>query len=372
MNTKTESYSTVSFISDPLHLSFLNRKVEENRKLFVEYAKSLPSPLEKILLAHYNDRLIKAGDNPMLGEYAPFMLGDLLSINEKFVDQLSFPWFLLYEYSLLLDDLLDNKSRDDWKYELLVSQILLDYSVGCFKIIFGQDQYISSSFDNYRKESVESMLVEMSKSLIMKSEISDQAILDQGRKAAFVKFCATTMVYLDKRRELSRNEQSGIDALCCGIQLLDDVHDVIEDHISGQMNILLNEVYTWFQKKNLLTSSLSTIENIGIQQLIIGLVYSRGLTKSWDLASEYLNLGLNYFHEKETKSYSFLHDLSVKCSVSSTTLNGLINSDARLRELLLLALTKGEIETHITINTLNNYTWLKIKEFFKTGPKASN
>jgi len=354
------------------YISSLQDKIEKLRNNLYSYSKYYPAPLDSILVNHYQERLRCADKQPMIGEYGAFIIGDLLSIEPRITEYLAFPWLLLYEYSLLLDDLLD-KSRSHWSHELLLSQMLLESSLNEYRKLLGDNQQVWSAYESYRRESIDGMLYEIEWSTRIKKHSGSEVIIQQGRKAAMVKFCAASMVCLDNNRTLTPKEEKGIDHLCAGIQLLDDSTDALEDHMAGRMNILLEETYEWF-KKNIF-NSISNIhpKDIGGNQLMVGLVYSGGISRSWKTATEQLDKAIELLADKGSQVANYLNAISIRCRKSSIIIDEALEANPELQEVFFRALAKGDRFTMTEINSEKlSEVWRKIAGLINDGPKARN
>lgn len=280
------------------------------RSQFHDFALKLKPELGKILIDHFNERLERANNTLMLGEYAPFILGDLFSVSKSTINKVAFPWFLMYEYSLLLDDLLD-KEREYWQLELLSSQILLDNTFKEFIEVANNKFNIFTSFNKYRNESVDSLVNELKWSNDGFIENIDSAIIIQGRKAALVKFCISYMINIDKTRNISEVEETTLDNICAGIQLLDDLTDFIEDHNEGRTNVMLSSIFKWVEKNYPMINR----DNINNEQLIAGLILSQSLNITLEF-SHYLLKSVNKMiceNKANLGSIEYFNDLAENC-----------------------------------------------------------
>lgn len=273
----TEDYSKVSY------LNTIRPKVLNVRRQFYDYAANMKSELGNSVIYHFNERLKRAGDTLMLGEYAPFILGDLFSISETGISKISFPWLILYEYCLLLDDLMD-KERENWQLEMLSSQVLLDKAYKEY-FVDANDRYnIHNYFERYRNESIEGIVSELNWSKNNKIENIDAAIIIQGRKAALVKFCVASMINVEHNRNITKEEEKILDNICAAIQLLDDLTDISEDHTECRINIMLSTIYKWIENKYPYYNKT----NINYDQLIAGLIISQSMNTTLEISANQL------------------------------------------------------------------------------------
>lgn len=356
---------TESFVED----SFLNTikpSVLDIRNQFDVFAKSLNSELGTTLINHFNERIERADETLMLGEYAPFIFGNLFSISNASINKVAFPWFLMYEYSLLLDDLLDKK-RDNWQLELLSSQILLDNSFKNFFLAINDQIEIFDSFKKYRKESIEAMVHELTYSN-MKSIGSN--VIIQGRKAALVKFCVSYMISIDKNRKISEFEENILDDICAGIQLLDDLTDFMEDHSEGRLNLMLSFVYNWIES----SYNMLNRRNINTEQLIAGLIASQSLHTTLEFSHKLLKTVNHLKGNKKVGNgaIEYFNELAENCIQKTSQ----IDKIERIHKNCISNYMNCIFENNVTKNCLKS----KEKEFVSNifsdilsfVPKASN
>jgi hypothetical protein len=295
-------------------LTALRTKVEDLRQDLYFYARTLPSPLGPTVISHYEERVRRARGLPMLGEYAPFLLGDLFGVKQQSIEQLAFPWLLLYEYTLLLDDLADRR-RSLSSHKLVLSQMLLASSLKEFKRVLGDSRAIWAAFDSYQREWLVGSLHESDFSSLKDGHPPLEIIRQQGRRAAMAKFCAASLLYLDANRLLTPSEESSIDHFCAGIMLLDDLTDVLEDHTEGLRNFVLERTHRWFKAK--VSSEEPAWANLDIDQLTVGLVYSGAIGESWIAAANEIDKALGAFNRSENQAAKYFGLLSDRCRGSA-------------------------------------------------------
>jgi len=356
-------------VVDIRQLSFLQTNLEELRNSLYNYASTLPTQLNDVLINHYNERLSRADGRPMLGECAIFLLGDLFSIKQHIVDEITFPWSLLYDYNLLIDDLIDD-TRPNWPQELLLSQILLESSLSSFRDVLGNDNSIWNLYDSYRSEFTYGILHEIKWSSGDDRRFHDDTVIQQGRKAAMVKFCAAGLIYQDKHRLLTLKEEQFIDHICAGIQLLDDLTDVFEDHSNGRINILLEDTYEWLRKngfKNILHT-----QKIDNELLIFGLFYSGAIERLWKAASEQIDKAIRIFPFLNNQTIDYFKHLSLRCKQSSDNINIATKIAPIFPNSLKIPKLERENELEVSFRTRQLSALLKeIMKHINDGPKAS-
>jgi hypothetical protein len=349
--------------------SFIENIISLRKTLYV-FSEKLPKPLGENLVTHYENRLKTAASSPMLGEYAIFLIGDLFKIPKKFINQLSFPWLLLYDYCLMLDDLIDN-SHQNYSQKLLTSQITLQSALKEYNKIFENDSALWDSFNIYFNQWFAAMLFELSNKNQSKNKISNDEFLQQGRKSALVKFCASSLVILNNRRSLNIAEETCLDSICCGVQLLDDLSDIENDFNSGISNTLIIKMQQWIEN-NKIESTLD-IKNLSLNQLKIILIFSGAITESLTIAQKYLYEGINLAPNSDGITSKYFNHIIKKCSVNIELIN-IVIKDITFAKVLVLLLT-DELEKN-KIYQIDSHKiediWQNINSLFLNIPKACN
>lgn len=355
-------------LTSTVYLSTFQTKVENLRQDLYSYAESFPSPLNSTLINHYKGRLNRAHGLPMLGEYAPFMVGDLFMTRPQTIERLAFPWLLLYEYTLLLDDLID-QPRLFSRRELVLSQMLLASSFDEYKRILGDSQPLWAAYDSYQREWLMGSLHEMDSSSLKNAHCALEVIGQQGRRAAIAKFCAASLVYCDENRLLAPHEERGIDHFCAGIMLLDDIADVLEDHKEGRRNFLLETTYEWF-KTNLSETSM-TWTNLDINQLTIGLVYSGAISRSWKAAANEIENALGTFSDSESQTTNYFRSISTHCRRSAQLIEDAATGLPKFQQAFLHTQAIQQQSNIIEIGSaILRQSWKTVIHHIDNGPKA--
>lgn len=368
MNTTITESSKEVYSKSVSYLSLFEKEINKVRKEFYSFTDSLNNPINEILKNHFKERLNRLENVPMLGEYSVLVFGELFSISKKIIQENLLPWFLLYEYSLLLDDLLDKK-RLNWELELLASQIVLDKSLSEYLKVIGNNELAFKTFEKFRRQSVDSMIYEIlwSKNRLVNS--TDISVNIQGQKASLLKFCITSLITRKDNRLLSIDEEKSLNDLCAGIQLLDDLTDIFEDHQEGRMNIVLQETYKWIYKN----SQMKTFNEIDYNHLTIGLIYSGNLNITLDIASDLISraIDLNWVNKK-SHAYSFLKHLIIDCKTSSEKFDRLLENSNLNSLMITTTFNSSNVAKSISESHELETLWKKINEYLKFIPKASN
>ncbi len=349
-------------------LSTFQTKVKSLRQDLYRHAQSFPSPLNSTLINHYEERVRRACGLPMLGEYAPFMMGDLLIIKPRTIELLNFPWLLLYEYTLLLDDVIDQPRKFSQR-ELVLSQMLLASSLDEFKRVLGDSQQLWAAYYSYQREWLIGSLHEMDLSSHEKTSFPSEVISQQARRAAIAKFCAASLLFLDQHRLPTPREESGIDHFCAGIMVLDDLTDVLEDHIEGRRNFLLETTREW-SNANIPRESI-TWTTLSIDQLTIGLVYSGAISRSWKAAADEIDKALGIFSDSESQTANYFRSISIHCRRSARLIDDATTILPKFRQELLHPQTIQQQSNIIEMGSaILRQSWKTVINLIEDGPKA--
>lgn len=364
---KTKVYHTQSEYN---YLNQFSDKIILLRKSLFRFAKELPSPLNEHLVIHYQKRLELASSSPMLGEYAVFLISDLFNIPSNNIDQLAFPWLLLYHYCLMLDDILDNPQQNNY-HTLLTSQLLFQSAIKEYNKIFHDNNSLWESFDNCYRQWFDAMLFELQQDLSHKNKINGINYLQQGRKAALVKFCANSLFLLFKKRQLNNEESECLDNLCCGIQLLDDITDIEYDYGMGVSNTLTLQIKKWLSQTH--SSSTVNIAELTNSQLKIALLFSGAISSSLKTSIHYLNHGLTLSQNSKSITSAYFNQIIEKCVNNNILIEKLLEDVSNDKVNILL---KNELWTENNIYHIESVKiktiWENINSIIYNTPKACN
>jgi hypothetical protein len=367
MNIITKKQIKVS-IKKPDNLGHFDDSIKYIREQFEDFTKTLNNPIRRVVLDHFNNRCEKHKGIPMLGEYLISLFGNLFSISSHILKENLFPWFLLYEYSLMLDDLLDKKPAN-WELELLSSQILLDKAIIEYSKIFKNDKIVFDRYESYRKESINSMIYEIIWSTNNNWNPTNIAIPLQGRKAALMKFGINCLFIQDKGRALKTNEEKALDDLCSGIQLIDDLTDFIDDYRERRQNVILQESQKWIVSNY----SEISLDNLNNDQLLLSLIYSGSINNSLEVAGELFNNALKLdVIDKENLAYQYFKNIEFNLIDASKKLDELLMVNYHLKPLLLNRFFYIEKEENRYSNTAIEEFMQTLRKFQEQLPKLSN
>jgi hypothetical protein len=356
--------------------------VEESHRIFCndpfiscldDLKQTLPKPLYVRFVKYYNGRLEQSCGRPMLGAYAISIFSDLLGISSHTSQAIEPIWLLIYYHAILIDDLLDHQDKNQ-QYDLILSQILLDRAYSKLSTVGILNSSLFNSFEKYRLESWESMVQEIEWSNGGQGpEGTVRALRQQGRKSSLAKFCATMLTHADGNHiPLTPIQEDGIEALCAGIQMLDDIADFFEDYQDGRTNVLFQTLYNWI--KSYTNSSKNDLVLLNEEQILVGLVISSSFINAWRSSCERIEQALDLFRSPDDRFFtSYFKSLAVKCRASADTLSILLNTNNeqmfKIREMFIN-------NSHFTTAELNDRhvfeVWHEMLLIVQSGPNASN
>jgi hypothetical protein len=136
--------------------------------------------------------------------------------------------------------------------------------------------------------------------------------------ANFAGLCLALVMYyllviIPKERLLEKHEENGIEHICAGVQALDDISDVMEDHRGRRMNALLQQGYSWYQEQYGIDGTCGPRQEIKNDSLLISIVASGALGRCWESASVNLIRGLAELGAMEGVVYGYLSTIAKEC-----------------------------------------------------------
>lgn len=365
---------TVCLCSEVEVLGPLAERLLTLRASFFDYLDTLPEPYRSTIKQHYIERLVRSEDRYMLGEYAPLLLAQLLEIPEEDADGITIPWLLLYECSLLFDDVVDIKGscQAEW---VLCAQFLYDYCISAWGEWFEQYPALWAKFREYHAQAVTAAFEEVQRSKNSSPDSLTKMVPEvhvaMGRKAALVKFCATVLSLQFKRRLLSVVEEEAIDSLCAGIQLLDDLTDSVEDHKSGRDHYGVRLAIERLVRRDGIGPTDNCLDS---DQLTAILVFSGGFSEMARLAEGYLIRGLSALPTLcDTLAARYLRSISDSCRVAAETTDRVLQANVSLIDRMRLSLYKmPPVFSELVEREPYRNTWRQIIECVRGLATASN
>ncbi|HUT73669.1 MAG TPA: class 1 isoprenoid biosynthesis enzyme [Armatimonadota bacterium] len=217
--------------------------VERQREWLFEGVSDFPSALKEVVITNYGSRVARGHGKPLLGEYAPWLLADMLPLsNRQVVAEVALPWMNLYAYTLFIDDVLDIDKKADAVPLMLASQLLLERGFTRLHSLLPSGCNVRLRIDQYFLEAANAVLIEMQEHRGLLRGYSPEEVDRLGRKIAFLKLCAACLLAADGH---GGEDQAAlllpVDELATGMQLLDDIADWEEDLKAHSFTPLLTQ-----------------------------------------------------------------------------------------------------------------------------------
>jgi hypothetical protein len=322
-------------------LANFSKNVATNRQTFFRGLNTLPREFETRLSSNYKNRIARANGKPLLGEYAPWLLVDLLPLNNpKVALRIAPAWMNLYAYTLFVDDMLDTNTKNELSKSVLASGLLLERGISALTDALPKDAKVRVKLDRYFLEAATATFKEITKHRERLSRYSQKDISRLGEKVALLKLCASCLLAADGAKSISNELLVPIESLATGAQLFDDVTDWQEDWRAGN--------YTY-----LLTRTFQRLKNLGIArepsqfsqaEVLIGIVITGSL-------EDCLRRGLGYLNAVETSSYNKVD------SVAKRLLEELIHENSIFQKEVFE--TRRFLEQFRTSYKMKTKDWLK-------------
>jgi len=224
-------------------LSQFENRVEKSRELFLDSLKELPEGLQTVARTRTLERIERASHKMLLGEYAPWLVADLLGVtDEQSVKEVSASWLNLYFFVMMLDDVIDR--RNDGEYgaaELITASLLLQRGISELSSLLSESTEFKESFDSAFMSTANAAIHELDNHRSKITSYSTKDISNLGRKMSLLRICVATIAQLkDDNNGYELNlVQDAFQDLATGIQLLDDLTDWKEDLEAENMTVPL-------------------------------------------------------------------------------------------------------------------------------------
>lgn len=222
----------------------LDARLANAREQFLSTVAQLPQPFNVLAENHYLTRGDRAADRQRLGESVPWVVADALSVPLAEADNIAIPWLFLYEYILVVDDLIDAPSRHD-KALVVLSGILLERAVRGFAEYVNHDPLFWVAFEKYADATAEAGAHELISNCDANRRFDRQEHVALGRKSSLTKLAPTLLLLKLQSRLLSQEEEEVFDDICAAVQLLDDFTDFHEDYRDGNFTYPVATSLTW-------------------------------------------------------------------------------------------------------------------------------
>ncbi len=203
--------------------------VAAGRVLYSTALGHLPPKLATIASAHFHERVRRAGPSPLLGEYAPWLVAEIIgNSHDPRVREFVTAWLHVYFFTMLLDDVIDQPNRTNRSGELLTAMVLLQEGICELMSNLCLDpnnraQQLQKSFRSTALAALEEL-----QGYADQEKPTDLSRV--GKKVSFLRICVDALSDIAESSTEQREWLHGvIERFGTGIQLLDDLTDWQED-----------------------------------------------------------------------------------------------------------------------------------------------
>lgn len=278
-------------------LAGLSKNVVTNRQTFLRGLGKLPPEFGNRLADNYNDRLNRARGKPLLGEYAPWLLADMLPLNNRrSALRIAPAWMNLYAYTLFVDDVLDTTKPVDHSHSFLASALLLERGISEISAALPRNAKIRVKLDRYFLEAAQAVFKEINQHRQKLDAYCEDDVSRLGEKVALLKLCASFLLAVDGGSHPEKELLIPVAALATGAQLFDDITDWKEDWQSGNYTYLLTYAFRGLTQLGIVKSP----EQFTATEVLTAIVLTGSLEDS-------LNRGLGYLKNVRTSPHLRSH-----------------------------------------------------------------
>lgn len=228
-----------------IHTPFAT-EVRESRREFVDSLGGLPRGIRIVSRDRISKRIQRASGRPLLGEYVPWLVADMLGVSDKMtIRKISKAWLHIYYAILILDDLIDGHESIDNHSDLITSFLLQQRGLGGLSELAGGHSWVQDEIDSAFDETAAAAINELSRHRSQITPFRATEIGLVGKKIAVLRACAAVVI----RHARGGNSKEAkiwrpvLDSLATVVQLLDDMTDWKEDLAGGSMTYLLTHGY---------------------------------------------------------------------------------------------------------------------------------
>jgi len=226
------------------------------RTAFFSSLEQTPDRLREVVINNYEARLTRGNGRPMLGEYAPWLLSQVLPLrHHETPDRLAVPWMHLYAYTLFMDDVLDVDNKRDAAPLLIASGLILQRGIASLYEVMPAGSEVRVRLDTHFLEAAYAAIKEIEEHKQRVRRFSSDEVSQLGEKVSLLKLCATCLLMADGVSSIDGEVMIPVESLATGMQLLDDVADWEEDWQAANYSHLLTETICRLQDLNLATEN---------------------------------------------------------------------------------------------------------------------
>ena len=279
-------------------------EVADSRQTFLRSLTPFPSLLGRVVERNYQKRIKRARGKPMLGEWAPWLLADLLDIKDKTVIRSIVPsWMNLYAYTLCIDDILDRRNEVESTPLLIASGLLLERGISGFFRELPRNGTVRIQLDDYFLEVAGAAMEEMTQHKYKLSKFTRCDVDGIGKKVSFLKLCAAELLAVSGK-PIVGDVLIPIENLATGMQLLDDMTDWEEDWKAGSYSHLLTETFINLRKLGIICSN--DPQALTRSEVFCGMILTGSLEKCLKQALVYLQRVISNPSSHSGKAAQFL------------------------------------------------------------------
>ncbi len=227
---------------DVSRLFGLRAQALRGRREYLKYLRSLPDPLGSLCATFYEQRVKRVAPKPLLGEYLPWFIGDLLGIPTTVTSRVAACWLPLYLQILAIDDLLDRSAETQPELLPIVATVFGEQGHLAYMRLLGNDDRFWEPFNRYwlRMGVAGAREIQLRRGKIARISPHDWAAA--GEKIELVKVCYTSLA-LASGRNPRPEDLRALEDFAVGSQLFDDISDWEEDLAIGNFTPLLSRAF---------------------------------------------------------------------------------------------------------------------------------
>ncbi len=224
-------------------LSEFDTLSDELRGQFKAELATLPGTCAAIALKAYEDRIERARERRLLGEYAPWLMADLAGCDKRTIRQGAIAWLYIYLFVLMTDDFIDRPDARD-PNELIVGALLLQRGLtGALERFPAQHRYeLTAALQEAFDWTAVAGIRELTDHRGRVTPFSQDQVRSTGKKLAMLRVCALAVASASDSLHVLADIDAFIEFFAVGLQLLDDLTDFDEDFQAGNWTMPLSKI----------------------------------------------------------------------------------------------------------------------------------
>lgn len=290
--------------------------VVAQRESFRRELELLPPGIGRRISVFYDERIKRASPLPLLGEMAPYMLMDILGLDNEQIEPIKTGWLSIYLATLALDDVIDGETTRP-KDNLIVSMLLLQRGLTAILPLISKHGR-TEKFNKAIEETALAGLNEVERHHSIITEFPEGEVLEIGRKISLLKICAYAALSTTPRVSLLSEEMldNVLEQIAQAVQLLDDISDWRTDIQSKNFTYLLTESFVRF---GMTEADINKLLRLSDMDIILMMVDSEALEKTVNYAARALRSvesDLNFLGcGKNTPTFRYIRRLICNCEL---------------------------------------------------------